>query len=334
MIEEGQASVTRAREVWICRPFAGAHGRCARSAPNDDTHPPMRLSAATPARIADIGAEIDQARRGGPLQRLVIPACPTLLTRLRAALAQGEPDLSEVARIASSDVAMAAALIQTANAPAHAVGPPTRTVGQAMNRLGLQQTAATMTAFLARRSIRADSPHLRRFWERSSRRAAAMVFIARRLPGLSPDLAHTVGLFLHVGQPVLLQSMLGYGGTLAEAAARTDRSFVATENANHRTDHAVVGALVARVWRLAPEVMAAVRLHHDLAGLVACGTEPEVATLVAASLVAEQLMRQHEGLPSDEDWARHAAVACDWLQVGPDELLDWQDEIAPTLDAA
>jgi hypothetical protein len=53
--------------------------------------------------------------------------------------------------------------------------------------------------------------------------------------------------------PVLMQSVRGYAGTMVEGLARKDRSFVATENANHRTDHAVVGALTARVWRLAPE---------------------------------------------------------------------------------
>ena len=42
---------------------------------------------------------------------------------------------------------------------------------------------------------------------------------------------------------VMVQSVKGYAGTLVEALARKARSFVDTENANHKTDHAVVGAL-------------------------------------------------------------------------------------------
>jgi HD-like signal output (HDOD) protein len=201
-----------------------------------------------------------------------------------------------------------------------------------MNRLGLLQTAAVMTDFLTRHAIRADSRHLVRFWERSAKRAAALDFIATRLPGLSADLAHTYGLFCHVGMPVLLQSMRGYGGTLVEAHARIDRPFVATENANHRTDHAVVGALVARLWRLAPPVMAAIRLHHDLASVGARDIEAEVHTLVAAGLVAEHLMRQHELLKPEEEWQQHGAAALDWLGVDGDDLAQWKEDLVPVFD--
>jgi HD-like signal output (HDOD) protein len=160
-----------------------------------------------------------------------------------------------------------------------------------------------------------------------------MGFIARRLPGMSPDLAHTYGLFCHVGVPVMLQGLRGYAGTMMEAAARIDRPYIATENANHRTDHAVVGALVARVWRLAPEVMVAIRRHHDLDMLGDSGTDADIHTLVAAGMVADHLMRRHEGLDPDADWTAHAANALGWLQLSPDDLAAWEEELRPTLDA-
>ena len=58
-----------------------------------------------------------------------------------------------------------------------------------------------------------------------------MGYIARQLYGMNAEIAHTCGLFCHVGIPVMLQSLKGYGGTLAEALARQDRSFTETENA-------------------------------------------------------------------------------------------------------
>ncbi|MCH2242557.1 MAG: HDOD domain-containing protein, partial [Aquabacterium sp.] len=213
-------------------------------------------------------------------------------------------------------------------------GQPVQTIGQAMNRLGLAQTAAVLTGFIAQRALPVRNPQLQRFWERSTKRALALAFIARKLPGMSPDVAHTFGLFCHVGLPVMLQSLKGYAGTMVEARARTDRSFIATENANHRTDHAVVGALVARVWRLSPTVVAAVRLHHDLDLLGDQSVEPEVQTLIAAGLLAEHLMLRHEGLDADRDWADHAPRALGWLELDADDLLVWEDELRETLDAA
>ncbi len=132
---------------------------------------------------------------------------------------------------------------------------------------------------------------------------------------------------------MLLQSVKGYGSTLVEAAARVDRSFVATENANHRTDHAVVGALVARVWRLAPEVMAAIRLHHDLDSIGGEDAEPEVQTLMAAGLVAEHVVRRQEAQLPERDWTDHSAAALAWLQVDEGEVAQWCEERAPALTA-
>lgn len=290
-------------------------------------------AAAVPGRTAAIQQEIDQARRNGPLQHLLIPPCPELLTRLQVAMSQAEPDLNEVARIASSDVAMSATLLKSANGPLYASGQPVQSIGQALNRLGLNETVSVMTGFLAQNAIRITSPQLQRFWERAVKRAVSMAFIAKRLPGVSPDLAYTYGLFCHVGLPVMMQSVKGYTGTLVEAQARIDRSFVATENANHRTDHAVVGALVARAWRLSPILMAAIRQHHDLAHLGDRFTEPEVHTLVAVGLVADYLMHRHEDLVPDLDWTNYADKALQWLNVTSDDLAVWQDEVLEVLDA-
>ena len=286
------------------------------------------------SRIATVASEIDAARQRGPLQQIVVPPCPELLTRLQRAMASAEPDLNEIGRIANADVAMAATLIRNANGAAFAASQPVASAGQAMNRLGVRQTAAIMTGFLARHALPVKSPLLQGFWERSTRRAIVMATLAGQLPGLSGDLAWSYGLFSHVGLPVLMQSVKGYAGTMMEAAARKDRSFVATENANHRTDHAVVGALTARVWHLAPAVVAAIRLHHSLESLGDRGTEPEVHTLVATGLVADQLLQRLEGLPADADWVTHGDAALAWLHASSDDLLHWEELVGPRLDGA
>ncbi|CAD5372070.1 HDOD domain-containing protein [Rubrivivax sp. A210] len=293
----------------------------------------MTLTISQPPRTERVAQELDLSRKRGELRKILIPPCPDLLVRLQAAMAETEPDLSEIARIAGSDVAMSATLLRNANSPLHAVGQPVATVGQAMNRLGLIETAAVLTGFLVRHAIPVDHPQLRHFWEHAAIRAATLHFIARHLPGLVPELAHLYGLFCHVGMPVLLQSVRGYGGTLVEARARIDRSFIATENANHRTDHAVVGALVARTWHLEPTLVAAIRLHHDLESLADDGTEAEIHTLVAAGLLAEYLMRRREGLDPENDWTQFGAQALAWLQLSADDLADWTQPLQAELDA-
>lgn len=127
-------------------------------------------SAPTATRTSDILLELDSVRKSGPLQHIVIPPCPELLARLQHVMAEAEPDLNEVARIASSDVAMSVTLLRCANSPVYAKGQPVQTIGQAMNLLGLDETATVMTRFLAQRAIRVNHPALQRFWERSAKR--------------------------------------------------------------------------------------------------------------------------------------------------------------------
>lgn len=282
-----------------------------------------------------VAAELEHARRQGPLREIRIPPCPELLARLRAALGTVPVDMNEVQAVAAADVAMSATLLRVANSPVHLGGGlPCASVGQALTRLGLNPAAELMTRFLVRHALPVHNAQLQRFWERSAKRAVAMRFLAARLPGLDPELAASHGLFCHVGMPVLMQQVRGYGATLVEAAARIDRPFTATEDANHRTNHAVVGALTVRVWGLPELLMRSVRLHHDFALLAERRADPDLVLLVAAGLVAEQLMRRHELLDPDADWRQHGDAALAWLQISEADLAEWREELDPLLDAS
>ena len=300
--------------------------------PHSSRQPRVAAQAASPL-AKGIAQDLDRQRAQGALRLISIPPCPALLVRLQAALALADPDLQEVARIASSDVAMSATLLRNANSAQYSADQPVRTVGQAMNRLGLDASAHLLTETLLRQAIRADHPRLQRFWERSALRAAAMHQLAKKLPGVTPELAQLYGLFCHVGIPVLLQRMPGYSSTLVEAQARKDRSAIETENQNHRTDHAVVGALVARVWQVEPVVMAAIRLHHDPTFLSDSHQDVEVQTLVALGLLAEGIVLEREGQALEHDWPRQASAARAFLGIDEDEVGDWAHALQPVLDA-
>lgn len=293
-------------------------------------------SEATPSPLARrIGDELDRAHRMGPLARITIPPCPEQLVRLRAALKGLDADLSDLSDVVASDAAMAATLLRNANSARHrhADMPPVQTVGQALSRMGLRESEHILTEVMLRQAIPTRHPMLQRFWEQAALRAAAMGFIARQLPGTTPELAQLFGLFCHVGVPVLLQRMPGYGGTLVEAAARKDRSPIATENANHRTDHAVVGALVARAWGVAPPVMVAIRLHHDVGpGLTADQVDPEGLTLAAMGTLAERALLVREGLDLDRETERALAPALAWLGITEQETSDWHEGLQAELD--
>lgn len=283
--------------------------------------------------VAAIDQELDRARVEGPVRDIVIPPCPELLIALRKEVALADPDPGEIARIAGSDVAMAASLLRIANSPLYARARPASTVSQAVAMLGAGQTIGILTCFLTRNAIRIQSPLIEHFWETSTRRALAMAFIARQLYGVDADVAHTCGLFSHVGIPIMLLGVKGYAGTLAEALARQDRSFTQTENAAHKTDHAVVGALVAKTWRLPPMTVVAVRLHHDFTALSDAHFPTEARNLVAMGLVAEYLVAKHEGVLRHREWEQHGAACLAHINVAEEEVESWVDALYPQFES-
>lgn len=283
-------------------------------------------------KVAEINRELDLARDAGPLRDIIIPPCPELLVELQHEVNQGDPDPAVIARIAGSDVAMAAALLRIANSSLYARSRPVRTVAECVSMLGVKPTIAVLTGFLARNAIRVNSPLLEHFWESSTRRSLAMAYIARQLYDVDPDVAQTCGLFCHVGIPVMMQGLKGYAGTLAEAMARQDRTFTQTENAVHRTDHAVVGALVAKTWRLPPVIAIAVRLHHDFAALRDPAIPVDVRNLIAIASIAEHLVAVHEGVKEQKEWERHGEESLAYVQVNAAEVDTWIDALHPVFE--
>ncbi|TXT37092.1 MAG: signal transduction protein [Comamonadaceae bacterium] len=281
----------------------------------------------------EINRELDHVREAGPVKDIVIPPCPQLLVQLQAELNQADPDPQVIAAIAASDVAMTAALIRIANSPLYARREPVSSVAQAVSMLGMKPTASLLTGFLLRHTIRIDPTLIEHFWESSTRRSMAMGHIAKQMYGVDVEVAKTCGLFFHVGIPVMLQGLRGYSGTLVEAMARQDRSFIQTENANHRTDHAVVGAIVARTWRLPQVIAHAVRLHHDFTVLHDSAVALEVRQLVAIAAIAEHLVGLHEGVKDQRDWQRHGAECMAFLQVSEAEVDNWVDTLYPMFES-
>lgn len=281
-----------------------------------------------------IDQDIQQARVAPAVRAIVIPPCPEALQRLRAIMAAPELDTGAIDQLASSDVAMAAALIRQANSPLHALAQPVQTVGMALTVLGLRPAVELLSAFITRHALQVRSPLLEHFWESSHRRAIACEHVGRLLYSFDPGLGYSFGLFLHVGMPVLVKAVRGYAGTVTEALARQDRTFTQTENASHRTDHAVVGAIVARTWHLPGDVAQAIWLHHDFSCLQDERFSPTVRQLVALGLLAEYLVHHHEGLAPSREWGQHGAACMEFLQVSHDELNHWVDELYPALEAA
>jgi len=257
-----------------------------------------------------------------------IPPRPALLVSLENELRKDDPSMRRMADIVGNDVALSAALLRAANSPLMGLTRRAETVESAFMLLGWLQCQAIFTEIVLRRLFPANGPVMTRFWDVSGKRARAMTFLARQRRLVDPALAHTYGLFMDVGIPIMAQRFPGTSGylqTLARAN-ESELSFTAIEQEAHGTDHTLVGALAARSWCVSQTVVLAVRLHHEYAAW----TSPlpaQVAELLGLALVCDHIVARYEEVERDREWEKGGRLALSLLGIDEPQMFEWCDEI-------
>jgi HD-like signal output (HDOD) protein len=271
----------------------------------------QRLESETDALVKSIG----------------IPARPTTLVSLQEEMALDDPDLGRVANLVASDVALTVAVLRIVNSPAFGLARRCETVEQAITMLGLKQLNGIVTGLMLRNVLRGDVMQLTRFWDMSSKRSYAMSRLARGLGGVYVDIAQSFGLFCNVGIPLLLQRFPDYDQTLNACNRETERSFTEVEQSIHHTDHALIGAIMARSWGLSPTLCLAIRRHHDYAVFNEATVPDEVTRLIAMGLISEVAIQRFAGFNLSAEWDKGGDLAAGALVLSDQDVEDWIERL-------
>jgi len=283
------------------------------------------MSDATfPRRTADTGLPVDFESL---VKSIAIPPRPELLVRVQAEMAEDDPDLGRISRLIGMDVAMTAGVLRIVNSPFYALARPCSTLEHAVSLLGLRQIGTLVTGLALRQTLKGDRTNLTRFWDVSTKRSYALSRLARGLRGVDVDTAQTFGLFYDVGIPLLMQRFPGYVATLKAANQDDKRPFTEVEQAAHMTDHAMIGALMARSWGLPKVVCDAIRLHHDYSVFQDRKVEAGVERLISMGLVAEVAIQRFSRLNSSVEWIKGGESAAAVLSLSDGDLEDWIEDL-------
>lgn len=267
------------------------------------------------------------------LSTIEIPPCPAVVAKVMGEVRKDLPDLNTLAKIIAADVGMAALAIKLANSPMFSAGGGTRTVPQAVARLGTRNVVCVVVAVALKSAMTGvPSAFLERFWSRASTVAIGAGMIAKRLYRISPDEAYSFGLFHDAAIPVLMRRFPNYLEVVAEAG-RNGIGLAAAEMSHFSCNHGIVGGLLARNWGLSPLVTQAIRFHHepDLYSLPAETVSTEALSLIAVGQVAESLDGEMHGEMGIEDGAAFEQ-ARNYLGISDSDLSDLRDDLAEALN--
>ncbi|WP_028533996.1 HDOD domain-containing protein [Paludibacterium yongneupense] len=267
-------------------------------------------------------ARLDAQEVDDLIHSIHIPPRPSLLADLQQEIDRPDPNLRTLARVVEKDVALSGAFLKTVNSALYHRARKAETVEAALTGLGLNQVSLLAGGFLVRQSFHSDRYELSGFWETSTRRSVAMAYLARELRAGSPDLARSFGLFADLGIPMLMERFGDYGETLRLAHCSMHAPFTEVEDGRHRTNHAVIGALLARNWKLPDDVVLAISLHHDYTAFASDQAPLSVRRLIALGAISDIIIQHYMGLALSADMHRAGPLALDELGVGSDELDD------------
>jgi HD-like signal output (HDOD) protein len=256
-----------------------------------------------------------------------IPPRPSLLADVQQELSAREPDPGRLAKIIANDVALSASLLKLANSSFFGLRLKAASVEHAIQLLGMNQCCLLLTGIIARQTIGGKGESLSGFWDSSTKRAQALVYLARQTRLCTVDSAHTFGLFCDIGVPLLMEKYPDYAQTLEVAANDAQHRHTDLEDQRYQTNHAAVGSLLARTWGLPPEIVIAILLQHDYAVLEDRVTEEGVRNLIALGLLADYAIHRNHGEEGFAEWEKGGQAACRQLGLTPHELADRLEEL-------
>jgi putative nucleotidyltransferase with HDIG domain len=194
-----------------------------------------------------------------------LPAMPRAVQDVLAALRKDDATADECADRIARDLALTAQTLRLANSAFYGVAGRVASVRNAVRVLGLRtlETLLEAAALVNRFPNHASTPlHGATFWRNSIGTAIAARTMAAELR-LDANVAFTAGMLHDIG---LLALATHFPDQFAQAQALQQAEKLPplqAERLSLGTDHAEVGALVARHWHYPPAIVDAIAQHHQ-----------------------------------------------------------------------
>lgn len=206
-----------------------------------------------------------------------LPPLPEVVNELLVLMRDEALNNDILADKLARDPALSAKALRLANSSFYGLSRQILSVPEALRVLGSRTVSLMVLAAAATDTIKVRSNigfDLKYFWRHALGAALSGQSLARSM-GKNPDVGFTIGLLHDVGQISLACIAPDQHLEVSTYRQACDCLPIEAERAVLGTDHAVIGAMVAEHWQLAPAVVDAIAHHHapmlrhgpDLAGL-------------------------------------------------------------------
>lgn len=226
-----------------------------------------------------------------------VPPLPRAVHNILRELNSMGSTARSVASIVGTEPVLVASLLRLVNSAAFGLRREILSIDESVAYLGFSTVKSLVVRlklgpmFSGSASVRTKGYNPEKLWLHSVAVAQAAELLAKRVGGIDPWLAGTIGLLHDIGKLAINSTFPLVVEKLWEGS-QGDESFLARERRLFGADHAFIGGFLAAKWELPNDLVEAIRLHHMPAGDPAVmGLPPELFRAVCVVHVANQLVK-------------------------------------------
>lgn len=242
-----------------------------------------------------------------------LPSLPLAVQQVIQSFDDERLDAASLAQKISRDQGLAAKILRVANSPFYGLSGEVGSIQEAVVVLGFHtiRTLATAAGIVNRFQVKeAAGFDQKTFWQHCIGAAVFARVLARHL-GMNPEVAFTTGLLHDIGRLVLAACCQAEFAKVITHQKETGCTLLEAEQAVLGTDHAEIGAEMARQWKFPEQIQTAIRYHH-------APDDVPFMPLIDLVHVAGEFCRCPEGVCREQDVVPSLAPGA-WRRLG----LDW-----------
>jgi putative nucleotidyltransferase with HDIG domain len=286
---------------------------------------PMNLANPTKEGQAVVAPKNSGARARvlNPAERYLndvsrLPPAPMLVTELLTLFREPDRDIDHVVKLISFEPSLTAQILRICNSACFASEQPPGDIFEAVSRMGFYQVYCLVVSIFGARTRAMEGAdkgvNVEELW-RHSVAVAVSASVVEEEVGQAKAVAFTAGLLHDIGKLVLASAEREPYARLIQSAKEQSVELIVLERAAFGTDHAELGGELMHRWNLPPEIVAAVRYHHQLEAsppYEQLAAVVQVGNMIAHQLFAEDSANTHPLKPSN--------AALDVLLLSPDDV--------------
>ena len=232
---------------------AGTEDRCSHPAHSDHN-----------TRTENSGTKIDPIKL--IRNKIKLPSLPVIFSQINEAISDPKSSATHVANIINKDSSLSARLLKIVNSALYGFPSRIDTISRAVAIIGTKQLsilALGTSALAVFKDIPSDLLDMRLFWKHS----IACGIIARIIASYKNDKMterfFLAGLLHDIGRLIMLKYLPLQAKEALLRAKRTNRLLCTTEEEVTGFNHAAIGSILVKEWKLPATLENAIRYHHN-----------------------------------------------------------------------